>query len=353
MVDEELVEARAREVRDWYDGYVFKCRLFTEKVERHLVRAVHQAGLMDARVESRAKSVDSFVDKATKTDATGDFKYADPRREITDMVGARVMVPLSTDVLPVAQVIRDAFTVEEELERGDEEGHIEVPGYRSLHFVVRLRAEDARDPELQPFEDMPVEIQVRTILQHAWAMLQHDVMYKAERSPTPTVRRRLVALAGLLELADREFIQVRSAHSDVRDVDVAGTHTDQLQGNLSAASLRHYSETIFAEEDGAAHDWFTELKSVTDSLGLGTVGDLDELLGSWRGRATGVKEVARRSQPWLNTALLMDQLLRVCAQERYFDSRPPSADDGYEPADVAQARRVFLEETARFAREVG
>lgn len=350
MGDEGLAEARASEIRDWYEGYVFKCRLFTEKLDRHLVRAVQRAGLMDARVESRAKSVDSLVGKATKIDGTGAFKYADPRREITDMVGARVMVPLSTDVPPVAHVIREAFAVEEELDRGEEDGHIDIPGYRSVHFVVRLKPEDARDPDLQPFADMPVEIQVRTILQHAWAMLQHDVMYKAERPPTPTVRRRLVALAGLLELADREFIQVRNVHADVRDV--VPTQTEHPGDNLSATSLRQYAETIFAEEDGAAHEWFVELRSVTDSLGLRTVEELNELLGSWRDRAGEVKAVARRRQPWLSTALLMDQLLRLAANESYFDARPPTEEDGYQAEDIAGARRAFLEETARFAAEV-
>ena len=57
--------------------------------------------------------------------------------------------------------------------------------------------------------DRPVELQVRSILQHAWASLQHDLMYKGERAPTDSVRRRLIALAGLLELADHEFMAVR------------------------------------------------------------------------------------------------------------------------------------------------
>ena len=159
-----------------------------------------------------------------------------------------------------------------------------------------------------------------------------------------------MALAGLLELADREFIQVRNVHADVRDV--ATSPPEHSGGLLSASSLRHYAETMFGEEDGAAHEWFVELKSVADALGLQTAGDIEEMLGPWRTRAEVVKEVARRRQPWLNTALLMDQLLRVSAGARYFDSRSPTEEEGYVQDDVAAAREAFLEETSRFTAEV-
>ena len=72
-----------------------------------------------------------------------------------------------------------------------------------------------------------MELQVRSILQHAWASLQHDLMYKGERTPTDSVRRRLIALAGLLELADHEFMAVRLAHGDA-----AGMLDDAHAGRL-------------------------------------------------------------------------------------------------------------------------
>ena len=286
MVDQSDIDARSRRVRTWYDGHVFKCQLFQPRIQSHLVKSITKAGLEDARVESRTKGVDSLVEKAVKLAPSGDFKYAEPEREITDTVGVRITVPLSTDLVPVAQLVRDTYDVEEELERGDEESHLDVPGYRSLHFLVRLRDEEADDPDLAPFADMVIEIQVRTTLQHAWATLQHDVMYKAERPPTPMVKRRLVALAGLLELADREFVQVRQAHADVRDA--TPVVADRPGGRLTASSLRHLAETMFGEEDTASHEWFVELKEVTDSLQLLTVEGLRLRAGGVaRARADG------------------------------------------------------------------
>lgn len=58
MVEQDEIDARAREIRTWYEGYVFKCQLYREKFEAHLNRAIVRQGLLDARVESRAKSIE-------------------------------------------------------------------------------------------------------------------------------------------------------------------------------------------------------------------------------------------------------------------------------------------------------
>jgi ppGpp synthetase/RelA/SpoT-type nucleotidyltranferase len=57
---------------------------------------------------------------------------------------------------------------------------------------------------------------VRTILQHAWAEIEHDIQYKSARALPPALRRRLAALAGLLEIADREFQAIRDEHDSDR-----------------------------------------------------------------------------------------------------------------------------------------
>ena len=90
-----------------------------------------------------------------------------------------------------------------------------------------------------------IEVQVRSILQHAWAALQHDLMYKGERAPTDQVRRRLIALAGLLELADQEFMSVRLAHGDA-----AGMLDDAHAGGFDVAGVRAWAERLAGDEAG-------------------------------------------------------------------------------------------------------
>ena len=215
--------------------------------------ALASARLDDARLETRTKALDSFLDKATKSDGRGGFKYADPTTQLTDFVGARVLVPLSADVAPVARLVQRLYVVEE---MSDQRADtlLDVPGYQSLHFLVRFRDEDR---EALGVSDRPVELQVRSILQHAWASLQHDLMYKGERAPTDSVRRRLIALAGLLELADHEFMAVRLAHGDAAgmldDAHAGGFDVSWGAGVGRAAGRRRGRRRAARVGGGAAH----------------------------------------------------------------------------------------------------
>lgn len=343
-VEHDGVAARRREVEAWYSGHRWKCKHFEDAVRDRLQRLLDERRLTDARVETRTKSVRSFVDKACKAAGDG-FKYQDPRREITDAVGARVMVPLVTDVEAVRDAIVDRFNVEEESERGAEEGNAEVPGYRSLHLLVRLTDDDLAQRELSDFGDMVVEIQVRTILQHAWAALQHDLNYKAERPPSPALRRRITALAGLLELADREFVEVKRQQTDVREAAptvVAAARPSP--GRLTTASLRVYVEEVMGEEDPAAHAWYEALRSVLTRMSLASADDVTQLLGPWRERGPAVGRVIRESKPWVSSAVVFDMLLRLAAPEKYF-ADGCAAEDLEPSADLA---RVFRAELAGF-----
>ncbi|MDO5684258.1 MAG: hypothetical protein Q4G46_15720, partial [Propionibacteriaceae bacterium] len=66
-------------------------------------------------------------------------------------------------------------------------------------------------------------VQLRTVLQHAWAEFEHDVRYKGTIPPeqVPDLDRRFTLAAGLLELADSEFTTIR----------------DRLQAGLSGGTV--------------------------------------------------------------------------------------------------------------------
>src|SRR5262249_30139689 len=102
---------RREELRAWFEEQAPGFRALEEAFPDHLGGALREARLDDARLETRTKNVDSFLDKATKSDGRGGFKYADPRAQLTDFVGGRVMVPLSADVAPVARLVQRLYVV--------------------------------------------------------------------------------------------------------------------------------------------------------------------------------------------------------------------------------------------------
>lgn len=72
-------------------------------------------------------------------------------------------------------------------------------------------------PEYARFDGLIGEVQVRTILQHAWAEIEHDIQYKAVATLPLEIRRRFMTLAGLLEIADREFQALEDEDVRLRD----------------------------------------------------------------------------------------------------------------------------------------
>jgi ppGpp synthetase/RelA/SpoT-type nucleotidyltranferase len=340
---------REDEVRAWYEPARWRFNAFERAVVPHLRRSLASGGLRNLQIESRTKSVDSYVAKALSPDpvAPEEFRYTNPATEITDAVGARVIVPLSTDVEPVRRLLHEHYVVEEEVERGAED-QLEVPGYQSLHLLVRLRESEKANPDFAEISDMVLEVQVRTILQHAWASLQHDLAYKTARAPAPSLKRRLTALAGVLELADREFVAVRAAHG-AGTPSVKGGSPTAYGETLSAASLRKLVTDVVGEAEDVDEVWFQGLTSVLTDLGFHEARTVYRSLNGWEGRAAEVATAVRATRPYANSAFIFDQLVRLALGEAYFDRRVSHA----ELANPTDAKRAFMAETAQLLQTVG
>jgi len=137
---------------------------------------------------------------------------------ITDLAGVRIIAYFPSDVDKIVPLIEKEFKVDPKHSVDKRlSSDPAIFGYASIHFVVEFRPEMLKLPEYALFDKMKCEIQVRTILQHAWAEIEHDIVYKSPGEiPFRRVRRRFACLAGLLEIADREFESLRQDEMAVR-----------------------------------------------------------------------------------------------------------------------------------------
>src|SRR5690606_16052253 len=106
-------------------------------------------------------------------------KYSNPLDDILDLAGCRVITFFLNDVQTVRKIITDEFEVVEMANRSSHLRGGGRPGYESYHFIVRLTEARLTFAEYSRFRGMVAEIQVRTILQHAWAEIEHDIQYKS------------------------------------------------------------------------------------------------------------------------------------------------------------------------------
>jgi ppGpp synthetase/RelA/SpoT-type nucleotidyltranferase len=176
-----------------------------------LLKAVLK-GISTHQISSRTKEIESFAKKACaqhESDPTSP-KYLDPCNEIEDLCAARIIVYTLSDLERVKEAIAKQFNLS--AEGWDDKGarlvEKQTVGYRSLHAVVQLNSTRNSLPEYVDFEGLKAEIQVRTVLQHAWAEIEHDIRYKSDLEPHKELFQRFAALAGLIEIGDREFEEI-------------------------------------------------------------------------------------------------------------------------------------------------
>jgi putative GTP pyrophosphokinase len=150
--------------------------------------------------------------------------YADPYADITDKVGARFVVLLGTHVRQVAAVLEamPGWTWSRDRDYEEEQSRNPVAfEYAAIHYIVRPAADIVID-ELTVPAGTPCEVQIKTILQHAYSELTHDTIYKPQIQATPVMQRNAAKAMALLEATNDYFERVATdvaeALGAVRDI---------------------------------------------------------------------------------------------------------------------------------------
>ena len=178
-----------------------QCKTVAKEVYNTLKSTFEQAGLLVAAIEYRVKAEESLAGKLELKG--GKYKSL---ADITDIIGLRVITFYTDDVDKVASAVERLFTVDWDNSVDKRKIHeIDSFGYLSLHYIC--------SKEGFPYR---FEIQMRTVLQHAWANMNHDTGYKSGVEIPKMYLRNLSRLAGMLELVDEQFSLIRSELTDYR-----------------------------------------------------------------------------------------------------------------------------------------
>ncbi len=216
---------------------------FAKAVRAILVQALAERGIAVNSIEARAKGAESFGTKAEAPSENdpGSPKYRNPVKEITDLAGVRIITFFPRTVESVGTCVREEFEVLEHMNHSRTRLEEERFGYQSEHYLVRLSSHRTSLPEYKPHLDLVAEVQVRTILQHAWAEIEHDIQYKSSITIPNTIRRRFMALAGVLEIADREFQAIQDEDEQLKRQARTSVEEGVLdQVEITADALRSY-----------------------------------------------------------------------------------------------------------------
>jgi len=206
-----------REKRHFYSYYDTHLALHVAAADAFVLaidKLLHAAAIGEiTKIESRIKSKEECIRKFQRK-YQRDFEAAEqPYRIgacITDLIGIRIVCLYEDQTPLVADALRQLFRV---IEVTDKSAVIEASedllGYKGLHLDLVAGETLLLQPEYQAFAGLGFEVQVRSLIQDTWSILDHKIKYK--KAIPGDLKRRINLLSALFELADREFRDIRNA----------------------------------------------------------------------------------------------------------------------------------------------
>jgi ppGpp synthetase/RelA/SpoT-type nucleotidyltranferase len=227
------------------------------EVEYILRKKVAAQGIETASISSRAKTLKSVLEKLQRK------HYERPFEQLTDLAGVRVVCLYGSDIANVAKIIQAEFKVIDDVDKLDELG-VDQFGYGARHFIVQL-GRSSSGARYDDLKQLACEVQVRTVVQDAWTIIQHHLIYKRESQVPTQLQRKLNSLAGLFETVDDQFERIR----EEREAYVAGIRGSVgepafLKTELNLDSLKEYLRWRFPGR--AIERWDGQARLVLDPL---------------------------------------------------------------------------------------
>ncbi|MFP4498406.1 MAG: GTP pyrophosphokinase family protein, partial [Vulcanimicrobiota bacterium] len=199
-----------------------------------------EEGIEFSSITYRTKELNSFLEKLERK------KYEDPFNEITDVAGVRVVCLYHSDLSKIEEIIRNEFDTVEKVDKYQENSSDRF-GYMAVHFLVKL-GDEYSGPRYDYLKKYPCEIQIRTVLQHAWALIDQHLVYKKQSQVPIDIRNEINELSKVLEEADQRFEQLRQKRVDyILSLEKAKTKERFMKMEINADSFKAFCELAFPE----------------------------------------------------------------------------------------------------------
>ncbi len=237
--------------------------------------------------------------------------------DIRDLVGVRIIAYVYKDISDIEKMVNNNFEANA-IEIEEKLGTDRV-GYRSHHWLVGLPSARVTLPEYKKFTGLKAELQIRTILQHAWAQIGHNQVYKPNVVLPDKIKRDFTLLSGLLEIADNEFGRISGEISNYSHQVDKLTDSGDLDIEIDSVSLRNYFEKKFGMETwidqkfGPKDDMIEVIIEELSIIGINTLRQLDNIIPK------GFKDVTKKIEKETNYCGISRSIMVVNNPELYFE----------------------------------
>jgi len=212
--------------RDFYTRH--QCDLETTK-NRYINTIEALIKLSDlgevTKIEGRVKDQDECIKKFQRKYQGGLENEGRPyaiKDYLSDLIGIRIVCLYEDQVALVSETLKEHFSIIDVTDKiAAMEGTEDLFGYKGLHMdLAPATTAVIRDD----ITNCPFEVQIRSLIQDTWSVLDHKIKYK--KSIPNNLKRRINVLSALFELADREFKEIRNATSELMEAATAAPLSD-------------------------------------------------------------------------------------------------------------------------------
>jgi ppGpp synthetase/RelA/SpoT-type nucleotidyltranferase len=188
---------------------------------------------IEGRVKDKEECIKKFTRKYQNRLEAEEQPY-EIRLFITDLIGIRIVCLYEDQIAVLSDMLLQHFKI---LDITDKISSVESTedffGYKGLHMDLALNDEMASLPKYLPYADKCFEVQIRSLIQDAWSVLDHKIKYK--KSIPIDLKRRINILSALFELADREFKEIRNATIELMQQEAVTPIPEQLDDSARTA----------------------------------------------------------------------------------------------------------------------
>lgn len=154
----------------------------------------------------RIKTIKSIHEKIERK------KYKNPIEEIEDVCGIRIICYYLEDIERIKERIESELIILESEDKTDS-----IFGYRSYHIICKVPESWEASPNYRELGEYKVEIQIRTVLMHSWAEIEHKLSYKKKEHIDEEMREEFSILSASLKDADKKFQALKTRSNEIQD----------------------------------------------------------------------------------------------------------------------------------------
>ena len=285
-----------------------------QAIRNTILGRLHDDGLNHHDVQFRVKAPESAAEKMTRLDDNGELKYPGGLERLDDLIGMRVILYVESDIEAVAIALSSQFTCLDDEDKTAimrKNGGI---GYAGRHLTLQVPAENTPSGCSQHI-GRRFEVQIRTVLQHAWAEFEHDIRFKGSSGANAEISRAFTMASTLIELADQQFVNISDILKRIQSEASAEVAPEPRM--LDAGALQGVLTRAFPESRSSKVSQYDWMVNVLAANGIQTVSAAEDWFNAIDPREVA-KVMGYRFSP--GQVRIADDLLLKFFGESYVDA---------------------------------